>query len=658
MPGTVKPSGRALALLVGASLIWAVAGGEGQAAAARKPVARKPAAAATPKPRVPPPPMKITCGPPLPQPDAAPGKKPRKPKRGDPKLPDSCIMARFLDPAFPPADPTAAGRSAIGLFGGTGPVEAAWNISTTEIQRIADQVADAGPRPDIRATVKLSGLDLAEARAIYQNAGGRDGLIVLSTRLIQSLTKLSEHVGASSTENSDLLTQQYLRFIIAHEYAHLLLNHPQQLDKADKRYQQVGQGLQLAGMAYVVANRIKAGSDETYADKRRRARESAGILMAATFAGDIATTEGMRFLFPVFNRSVERDADMLAVDILSHSDGNPIQGVSSLQIFFDENKENVKRSGQLSDESKKTAAQAAAQIAAIAPDLLLNDDKDKTVQKLKLVALTIGANMAFRKLEEHKTMIAAHLHDSPGEREKLVNAYVDRFYGMDRFPTATVAPTAAFPTMAAAPSAPPEPRITFAKVDFKKISAEVEGYEATEATKTAMARGNLAEARKQIDIALKSPIKATVDVQLLAGGVAQAEGQHDAAIKHFRAVLGTGYNAPAVFLDIVESQRIKGDNAGALKTLAEGVAKTGQLGEFILQRIDIHRQQNDEKALAVDLTACKALNDPQLASLCEAAAAPPPPPPVQVAQEPPSTAKTLFDKVVDGAVSATGKKPN
>jgi hypothetical protein len=654
-----------VALLAGAALAWTAVGAPVQAAPAKKSV-KKVEAAAKPAPPKPLPPIKITCGAPLPQADDTPaGKKPKKPKKGEPKLPDACVLARFLDTAFPPSDPNARGRAAVGLFGGAGPVGAEWKISTAQFQQIADDVADAGPRPDLRATVKVANMSMAEAHAIYEENGGRGGAIVLSTRLIQSLRDLSVHVSKTSTEDPDQLTQDYLRFVIAHEYAHLLLNHPQSLDKADSLYQQIGQGLKLAGEAYVIINQVKAGSDEAYAEKRARTKEAAAVMLAANFAGDIASTEGKRFLFPIFNRAVERDADMLAVDILNHSNGDPIKGVSGLQIFYDQNKENVKRNGQLSEESRKTAEKAAAQITAIAPELL-NGDKNSTSQKLKMIAIGVGATFAARKLEEHKMMVDAHLHDSPKERDQLVNAYVVNFYGRARFAASTVAPIAAFPTAAGQPAAAPaavtpapeERRIIFTKVDFKKVGAEVDGYEATEAAKDAMARGDLREARRRIDVALKSPIQNTVDVQWVAGGVAQAEGQQDAAIKHFRAVLATGYNAVEVFHEIIESQRIKGDNASALKTIADGVAKTSQLGAFILDRIEIHRAQNDEKALAADLEACRGLKDPRLASQCEAAAAPPPPP-VNVAQAaPPPASESMLDKMVKGAASAVGKKTN
>lgn len=631
-------------------------------AQARKAPAKKAAvvkAATPPPPRKPPPPREITCGPPLPE---AMPVKPEKKKgllgkigsigKKEVKLPEACVLARFKDPAFPITDPNALGGSAVGLFGGEGPVQAEWLISMAELQEVADAIADLGPRPTVRATVLMSNLTMAEAHAVYLKPGGKDGVIILTTQLIQSLRNLSLKMAGHDADakvapgaapvveteeqriQANKLTQQYLAFIIAHEYAHLVLNHPQKQTKAARDYQELGQAIAMAGLAYAVINQMKIDSKASYSEKEREGRKSAGVFLAASFAGDIAATEGTRFIFPIFNRGVERDADMLAVDILRRSKVDPGVGVRGLNIFLKENKENVRKSGQMSDEAKQTAAEAALLMAAVAPDLI-NGDKEEFEKKLKTAALLFAASFALRKLEEHRMMVEAHLHDSPGEREHLVTEYQKAFYGLASVMRDAPAPMSKFAEVAEAEAAkgakppvvappPKDDKVAIPEVDFKKIGAEVDGYVATEAAKTALARGDLVEARRQVDVALKSPIKATIDVQLVAGGLAQAEGDQDAAIRHFRAVLAHGFRSPSVYRNIVDSQRLKKDDAGALKTIAEGVSATGQLSEFILERMDIHRFLKNDKALAEDLEACIALKDLKLEAACRRAAQPDP----------------------------------
>lgn len=626
MPRRLKVLRRALVLLLGAALVHAPP-------AAAAPARKKAPATAPVKAAAPWVVPEITCGPPLVvEKETRKGKLMRTLGRG-PKLPDTCVIARFKDPAFPVADPNAAGKS-VGLFGGSGPVEARWLQTLEQIQPLVDEIAKYGPphRPMIHAQVVLSSMPIAEAHAVYAEKGGKDPKIVLSTKLIQSLRDLSAAAAKDSTDDPDTLAQEYLQYIVAHEYAHLALNHPQALDKAQKKYQQIGQALALAGMTYAVVNQVRAGQASSYAEQDKMSKQSAAVLLGATFVGSIASTEGTRFIFPIFNRSVERDADLMAVDMLERAGTNPLKGVTGLQIFYDQNKKSIAENGELSAAAKQSVALATTQIVGMAP-ALFDGDKEEVQRRLKMLAITMVADFALRKLEEHRMMVDAHLHDDPDDRQDLVELYDRNFYGPDRHAADHVQASGDMAAMMASmtAAAPPAPAKPLPKVDFKKIGAEVDGYVATENAKRAMAKGDMALARKEIDKALKSPIKASIDVQRIAGGVAQAEGQQDVAIKHFRAVLAAGFNATDVFFDIVRSQRIKGDNASALKTLAEGAAKTGAPEDFILERIEVHLAMKDLKAVAADVETCRSFKDPALTRVCEGAAAPPPPPPAKVA---------------------------
>jgi tetratricopeptide (TPR) repeat protein len=217
-------------------------------------------------------------------------------------------------------------------------------------------------------------------------------------------------------------------------------------------------------------------------------------------------------------------------------------------------------------------------------------------------------------------MVDAHLHDSPDARDALVNAYADAFYGDEGPVTRPVAnfdavlPPPPSPT-AAPPAAVARPRIH--DVNFKKIGAEVDAYAASEKAKEALAKGDIAEARKAIDEALRSAIKGDAQIQLIAGGVANAENKPDEAIRHFRAAVAAGDNAPDVWNAIIQTQRAKGDLAGALKAIEEAGAKTQDPRAFIVLKMDIHGEQQDDKAVAADLADCGAFKDSGLTLRCE-----------------------------------------
>lgn len=568
-------------------------------------------------------PLEIKCGPPL---------RPQKPKpkglaklsgviHAAPKLPEVCVLARFKDPAFPVIDPKAP-SAPIGLYGpgglfsGTGPVEAKWTETIREFQAVADEIADYGPRPGVRAEVRLNQLELAESHAVFEGPPGHGGVIVLSTRLVQSLRALSEGQAADGSAPSDQIAQQYLKFIIAHEYAHLVLNHPQQLAKSEDFYQELGQAIQLAGMVYAVANGVSTGKNVSYLQQQAKAKQSLGVLLGASFVGEIVSTEGTRFLFPVFNRSVERDADMLAADILERTaNGSPITGAQGLKVFYHQNEDNLRHNAQLSEDAQKSVNLAAVQVAAAVP-ALIEGDTNQAMKQLKVAAITTTLTFASRKLEEHRMMVEAHLHDSPDARDALVTAYVAAFYDEEAQVTRPVANfDAVMPQAKIAAGVGAKPKIR--DVNFKKVGAEVDAFEACEAAKSALAKGAVAAARSAINAALHSPIKDDAEVQRIAGAVASAEGKPDEAIRHFRAVLAAGANGSDVWRDIIVTQRSKGDLAGAIKTIDEAGKKTDQPKAFILMKIEIHGQQKNDKAVADDLFACKAFNDGALYLRCQ-----------------------------------------
>lgn len=598
--------------------------GNAWAAPTHKSAAKKPVATPA-KPHQRAAPMEITCGAPLHPPKAEP-KGLAKIKAGfhsAPKLPDACVLVRFKDPAFPTIDPNAPSApvglyGAGGLFNGSGPVEAKWATTIQQFQAVADEIADYGPRPTVRAEVRLNQLELVESHAVFEGPPGHGGVIVLSTRLVQSLRDLSEHTASDGSGKSDEIAQQYLKFILAHEYAHLVLNHPQQLAKSENLYQELGQALQMAGVIYAVANGVSTSKNANYLKQQAAAKQSMGVLLGASFAGEIVATEGTRFIFPIFNRSVERDADMLAVDILRRTaNADPITGVEGLRVFYHENEENIRRNAEMSANAKRTAGLAAATVLAAAPTLL-QGDSNSALKQLKTGAVLIAADYAARKLEEHRMMVDAHLHDSPDARDALVNAYADAFYG-DEGPVTK--PVANFgdllppPTVASPSTSAKRPKID--DVNFRKIGAEVDAYEATERAKAALAKGDVAEARKAVDEALRSPIKNDAQVQLIAGGVANAENKPDEALGHFRAAVAAGDNAPDLWNEIIQTQRSKGDLAGALKAIDEAGTRTHLPQAFIVLKMDIHGEQRDDKAVAADLAACNAFKDSGLTLRCE-----------------------------------------
>lgn len=611
MPRPVTPGTMIrLALLAAASAL--VLGGTAEAAGPAKPAARKPAAAAKPAPEAPPPEAAEADDQDQDAVAAAEDEaKDGKPKKGPglmsrargmlsskAKLPEKTILSRFDDPGFPVADPNAEATSSLGLFGGRGPLRATWPTVTSSLQQVADEIAARGPRPDVKAKVVIAESDLEEARSYFAGPKGTQGEIALTTALINRLY--------NDAERDPKVAMDYLGFILSHEYSHLILKHPQQLTTSRKTYRQVGEVIQLAGMAYLVGRSLNADPKASYAAQQRETQKSLGIVLGAAFLGEVVATESTRLLFPSFSKGVERDADMLAVDLMIKNGVDPRAGAGALKSFADDNKTGVQRSNTLADQAGKAVGSALAQIAVAAPLLMLDKKSTDIGDEIKTLIAINAAAFALKKLEEHKRLQDVHLHDSAEQRTVLIVSYIDRFHPQ--------------PAEGAAGTTP---RLT--QVDWKKAKGEIVGYKARREAQDALSRGDVPGARKAIDTALASPIGPSAEVQETAAGVASAENKYDAAIKHLRAVLATGYAAPHIYRGIANNQRQKKDNVGALKTLAEAGTKTGQPQLFILDKLEIHRTMDDQKAVEADLLECQGYKDSGLSEQCERLAHPPKP---------------------------------
>lgn len=620
-----------LTILAAVSAV-ALGGAGAWAEAPAKPAARGPAPTVKPAPAAQAPPPEAAADDDEAEPAAATGKD-GKPKKGlmsrargmltgKPKLPEKTILSRFDDPAFPVADPNAAATSSLGLFGGRGPLRVTWPAATSSLQRVADEIAARGPRPDIKAKVVIAESDLEEARSYFSGPKGTQGEIALTTALVARLIK--------DAENDPKLAMDYLGFILTHEYSHLILKHPQQLTTSRKTYRQVGEAIQLAGMAYVVGRKLNMDPKASYAAQQRETQKSVGIMLGAAFLGEVVATESNRMLFPSFSKSVERDADMLAVDLMVTNSIDPRVGAGALKSFADDNKVGVQRANSLAAQAGKAAQSAMVQVAVAAPLLMLDKKSTDVGEELKTLLTLNAAAFALQKLDEHKRLQGVHLHDSADQRMLLVVSYIDRFHAGD-------------PRAAGAAG----PRLT--QVDWKKLSGEIAGRKAYVAAKDALSRGDIPAARKGIDAALGSPIGPSPEVQEVAAGVATAENRPEAAIKHLRAVLASGYAAPHIFRGIANNQRQKKDNAGALKTLAEAAAKTGAPQLFVLDKIEIHKTLDDQKAVEADLIECRGYQDGGLSEQCERLAHPPPPPPPRD-----TTAQTAGGSLMSGVLDRVG----
>lgn len=545
-------------------------------------------------------PLPITCGPPLVAPKVEKAalsdrlKGAVKAQKGPAKLPDACVLSRFQDPGYPTAEPTSPGLPLAAFLGGAGPMPAAWPAYGAALQALADQIAIAGPRPDVRAKVVIVADRMEDARGFFAGPGSSDGVIVVTTGLLERLYGEAK-AGAP--------TQEALRFMLAHAYAHLVLKHPQTLTRPAGAYDQMAQALQLASVGISVVQNFggdgaAAGTDEA------RARTSASVILAAGFVSDLEAGEPARFRFPEFADATERDADLLASDILVRKGADPGVGVKGLKAAWDANAAGLQAAAQLKAQAARASAAAAQDIASLRASLFQVKNAPFLMQKAQLMAASYAAHFALAKVEERRQMGAVHLHDDAEARIAAVGAYLDAFY----------------PDRAAAVAQTDAGRAPLPAVDFARVQAEVEGDQAAERAEGDLARGDVAGAGAEIDAALKSPVAGNADVLLIAAAVAIAEGKPELASRRLKTVAAGGYRGPLVYQKLAVADRVAGDDNAALVALSDGAAALGDAKPFIVDRIAIFKARGDAEGVQGAIRDCTALGDMTLTVACQRAA--------------------------------------
>ncbi len=539
-----------------------------------------------------------------------------------PKLPELRVIKRFADPAYPAHDPNYVAKSMpTALFGGAGPLQAKWRDSVGSIQATMDRIVAAGPRPQQRVTVIISSSHLSNAAALDS------GYIIVTSTLL-------DHIETLSMNNNEV-ANDYLVFILAHEYAHVLMKHQQQNEKARANYENLGNAVRLAGTVYVISKAAKADKAPSRAAHDKEMFEALGVLIATECASDLLQSETGRAFLPGFAKETERDADMLAADLSRRVGRNPVLGAGSLAATQADNKRRIQQSSKAMRDAQKLAGDTAKAIAPLLPLAAATGDLDEIKNALMWLVALNALNLTMTWLDDRAQLNNIGLHDDPADRLALVKEYVSVF--------------------------PKETDITEQaplKTDFKKMGLELKAKRATDDARRSLEVGDVEGARDSINQALASPIGKSGEVQEVAAAVAMAERKYDVAITALREVIKT-YPNEDIYLRLAKAYRLKQDKAGALKALSEGATKTGNPGPFLVMKLEIHREANDEPQVQKALAECKALNQPRFTRVCEEVAKPPPPPPEatpapgQTAQKPGSTPGTM----VDGFLKKVGVLP-
>jgi Zn-dependent protease with chaperone function len=270
-------------------------------------------------------------------------------------------------------------------------------------------IAQKGPRKDVVPRVELVRSDMINGKAESQE------VIVLTTGLVDRI--------AGNIRTSDANVEQLL-FTLAHEYAHVLYDHPRRFSQKVKP---VGVA-KLLGTALVVAgvvNNISASDGKGGAIDPK----AIGAIQVAFALSPLIELEIYRAAFAPYKKEQESIADFAAVDLMDALKvGDPRQACTWL-LDLDKYDDSLK--AQLKSGLKRMGNNFKASMAVVAvqaPGLLMQEGPKAVLEQaqknLLRAALVSAVDFLGRRFDKKRI----HLYYSADKRVDAIKAYANKFF--------------------------------------------------------------------------------------------------------------------------------------------------------------------------------------------------------------------------------------
>jgi Peptidase family M48 len=268
------------------------------------------------------------------------------------------------------------------------------------LDRLLHRLVAAGPQPNPEVAVNLEEATYVDAR---QSSPGQ---ILITAGLMNAIF-------ASSREVSFAQRETELAFVLAHEYAHVLLCHHNrgQAMSRNRRALRTTAGLGVLVAVYGNSSTTRAADGtETRTTDEEDAVEDIGSVFAAM---TLLRTFNSAIVNPAWGRQQERAADLLAIELMHRAgfqDTAYVTGVLPLLRRAD-------------DETTNSATQIVARLpgeALRAWAVSMNQQNSQRSFRERLQAF--GLNAGIRAFQEWRTNQLRHFHDDPERRITWIEA--------------------------------------------------------------------------------------------------------------------------------------------------------------------------------------------------------------------------------------------
>lgn len=583
------------------------------------------------------------------------------------------------------------GGVALGIGqGGTNPGLAAVQSRTLRYDEVNTPQTVNALRADLDRMIRLSGctqvpynLMISSDDAITANAncetvgqvgGAESCTITLSSGLMYRLTPdwyeteeaLEYGYGSDSEDAKPIPTSEDLKrwrnFILAHEYSHLLMNHPHEYKEILEEAQTGGRAVAALGLVTAGAKLVATAYDLNKAGNSLAAQaaaeedsmEAAGVFLGAAVAGMWLNAEVQRASYPPQVRALENDADYLATLILMRADrtihdsnqqyglDNPLYepeiGANALEHLFNENKSFTAKLKEEAETAGKTAAATAGVMGLTAGGQMIAEaagGQDQDIGKtMKTIALTAGALYIADRMKARYDPMSYPLHANPSARVDQIVSAADLLLPDSMRPSEDARRFAVItedgtPEQTAAVTEETfygSRRIEVSESDREALSrditttvfmAEMKMLADASKMERLVARGELETAK---DIAkpywgMRDLESVPTDLLKQLATLALTEGQLVTAERNYDAFLSRDGVPQSDYSITARAFMQAGDLDRATKYLNLGEARTGKRTLFLPTRIEIAILKEDDEAVEALLEECAV--DPSVLSACQ-----------------------------------------
>lgn len=408
----------------------------------------------------------------------------------------------------------------------------------------------------------------------------------------------SDRVNAFATANRDIYvslglleameTESQLAAVLAHEAAHIQLDHLAREEYFKQQRQLVSAGAGVAILAVQASQlRVTGTTVGMSAAGRQQAAEGTATLAATSW---MINTISDDILNPRFKREQEREADLVAADLIVDAEYDA-DGIPDM----------LRRLGEVLDQREALVATLERERDKAAAKLAASGDP---VTALNLLP-SIGIEFGLTTVNEIHARLAGS-HPSPQERQEDAAAYVAVRYEEKMYD--------------------PEQRGT----DTERLERNVarllpeklrRGHHAAQKAKRLLAEGKLAEAKREASAAVGDLPHSAHSLTILAL-VQIAEGDNDAALRSLQTIDAKEIKPKRTF-ELLAAQQVRKKRFGdAGRTLDAGERQFGDAEPFLPSRIIVAGAADDLDRARAYHEQCRPLESEQIKIACDQAIAP------------------------------------